>query len=368
MSGLRALWFVRDDLERHRGGDTTQILRTKAAMEERGAFIELRSPGDLRFDGFDIVHLWHMDRLWETLPICRRLREQSGPPSVLSTIYWPTDEFDVHGRGTLSRVIARTIGTERLQAVRNVVRAARTARGRDTLARVGPLLRFRAGVQYVLDTVRAILPNSKAERERIAERFTLRCASVCVPNAVDTRVFHPGGANAAERSGVVCVGRIEPRKNQLALVRAVRGLPVRLGIVGDCGARHRAYFDQIRREAGDNVSFTPAMGHEQLVALYRQSLVHVNVSWYETPGLASLEAGVCGCRLVVTPGGCTREYFGDHALYADPSSPASIRAAILAATSGGAPEPDPESWMTTFTWNEAAIATGRAYEIALQRS
>ena len=104
----------------------------------------------------------------------------------------------------------------------------------------------------------------------------------------------------------------------------------------------------------------------KLRELYRAARVHACVSWYETPGLASLEAALCGCNLVVTPGGCTHEYFGDAAHYCEPYDPRSIRAAVEAALST---EPNPELAARVtreFNWDAAARSTLRGYELALE--
>ncbi|MFQ5806530.1 MAG: glycosyltransferase family 1 protein, partial [Phycisphaerae bacterium] len=94
--------------------------------------------------------------------------------------------------------------------------------------------------------------------------------------------------------------------------------------------------------------------------------VHACVSWYETPGLASLEAALSGCNLVVTPGGSTREYFGNQAYYCEPDNPGSIRAAVEAALAAA---PDPElacRIAREFNWDAAAKNTLRGYQLALR--
>jgi glycosyltransferase involved in cell wall biosynthesis len=106
----------------------------------------------------------------------------------------------------------------------------------------------------------------------------------------------------------------------------------------------------------------------ELRALYHAARVHACVSWYETPGLASLEAALCGCNIVVAPGGCTREYFGDAAHYCEPDDPRSIQAAVEAAL---AAEPDFDLAVRVareFNWDAAARNTLRGYELALGTS
>jgi glycosyltransferase involved in cell wall biosynthesis len=359
---MRALWIVRDNLETHPGGDTTQILRTKDGLERLGVSIELAGRLVLESTGFNVVHLFHLDRLWEHLAVCGRLRT-ARIPAVLSTIYWPADEYDRGGRPGVQGAMARLLGSDNYQTLRQLQRCApQGLRGWDRR-----LLSFRRGVRYLLDTVAVILPNSVAEQEVIEQRFGAQRPAVVVPNAADVNVFTLGSAEAAtDRSGVLCVGRIEPRKNQLALIEALRDSRIPLTLVGQAGRFSRRYAERCRRFAGDNVRFVGHCNATELRGLYRRARVHVNVSWYETPGLASLEAALCGCNIVVTPGGCTREYFGEDAHYCAPDDRRSIRAAVEAALAAE-PKPDlAERVRHEFNWDGAARSTLRGYELALE--
>lgn len=363
---MRVLWLVRDNLETHPGGDTTQILRTAAALRGLGVSIDFSSDPLAPFSGYDLVHLFHLDRLWEHLPVCRRLRA-AGSPAVLSTIYWPSDEFDREARTGLQGALARILGTRAYQSLRQVQRGgARCVRNRSLRGWDRRLFTFRGAARRLLDTVSVSLPNSDAEREQIESNFGVRRPAVVVPNAVEADDFassSPGGAQT--RAGVLCVGRIEPRKNQHALLEALRDAEIPVTLVGRAGRYSRGYYRRCRRIAGPNVRFVDQQTAGQLGEFYRSARVHACVSWYETPGLASLEAALCGCNLVVTPGGSTREYFGDNARYCEPSAPASIRTAIETALDA---TPDPslsERVAREYTWDTAARATLRGYELAL---
>ncbi len=81
---------------------------------------------------------------------------------------------------------------------------------------------FAHNARRLLETVAVLLPNSRAEADE--NRCPVRHLPpvVVVPNAADTETFHPR-RRADERAGVLCVGRIEPRKNQLTLLNALRG-------------------------------------------------------------------------------------------------------------------------------------------------
>jgi len=359
---MRALWFVRDNLQTHPGGDTTQILSTKAGLERLGVTVELTSGRGQGFESCDVVHLFHLDRLWEHSAVCRRLRA-AHVPAVLSTIYWPADEFDRGGRAGVQGALARFFGSDSYQTLRLLQRSG-LARLRTWDRR---LLSFRAAARYLLDTVAVILPNSVAEQEVIEQRFGIRRPAVIVPNAADPDTFASAPDEATGgRRGVLCVGRIEPRKNQLALLEALRDSRIRLTVVGQAGRFSRHFAERCRRIAGPDVRFVGQCPAAELRGLYRAARVHVNVSWYETPGLASLEAALCGCNIVVTPGGCTREYFGDDAYYCRPDNPQSIRVAVETALAAGS-NPDLAARVAReFNWDAAARSTLRGYELALE--
>lgn len=382
---MKALWFVRENLTQHPGGDTTQILQTAAGLRELGVQVELCSDSRAPLDGYDLVHLFHLDRVWENECPCRRAAAQRRP-IVLSTIYWPSDEFDRAGRAGFQGLLARLFGSRAYENLRLAQRRVMyVARKRGAADGPAHWWSFARAVQAVLQSAAVLLPNSHAELEAIERRFNVRRPAVIVPNAADIATFGPRpGEAAGERRGVLCVGRIEARKNQLALIEALRGSRIPLTFVGQAGRYSARYYRRCLRAAGVNASgfeaatrmrtapaaddagvrFLGQQSPEALRELYRAAAVHACVSWYETPGLASLEAALCGCALAVTPGGCTREYFGDQAHYCRPDDPASIRTAIDTALKTPGSPALAQRVAQEFTWQNAAERTLKAYERA----
>lgn len=363
---MHALWLIRENLTQHPGGDTTQILNTAAALRRIGVQVDFTSGPCPDLGAADVVHLFHLDRVWENEPLCRFVQRQ-GRPAVLSTIYWPPDEFDRGGRAGGQGWLARAFGSRAYEDLRLLQRSALAAARRprlDTFARLR--WRFDAGVRRILETAAVLLPNSRAERDAIAQRFGVERPAVVVPNAADVELFgEKPGERAPARRGVLCVGRIEPRKNQLALIEALRGLEAPLTVVGQPGRYSRAYGRRCRAAAGPHVTFLSQQPPERLRALYRSAQVHACVSWYETPGLASLEAALCGCACVVTPGGSTREYFADEVLYCRPDDVGSIRRAVSEALEAPAPAGLARRVRDEFNWQRAAEETLSAYRLAL---
>jgi glycosyltransferase involved in cell wall biosynthesis len=366
---MRVLWLVRENLTRHPGGDTVQILETAKALRALGVTVDMSDRCGGVLGRYDCVHLFHLDRLWENVEHCRRIRA-AGVPAVLSPIYWPGDEYDRGGRTGFQGLLARVFGSEAYRSLRLAQRW-----GMAWGWRVGrwrwnrPTVSFRRSAAYVLRTVSVLLPNSLAEQEQIERYFGQSMQSVVVPNAADGETFSPPPPAKwpKGRNGVLCVGRIEPRKNQRALIAALHGTGIDLTLVGQVGRYSSRYYRRCVREAGPEARFIGFRSPAELCSLYRSARIHANVSWYETPGLASLEAALCGCAVVATPGGCTREYLKDQAQYCRPDDPASIRTAIEAALSQGPHSELAARVATDFTWSAAAARTLEAYHLACDR-
>ncbi|MBN2021378.1 MAG: glycosyltransferase [Pirellulales bacterium] len=162
---------------------------------------------------------------------------------------------------------------------------------------------------------------------------------------------------------VLCPARIEPRKNQLDLIRAVRGTGLRLVILGDAVPGHEAYEARCRREAGPEVTFLGRIDHDDplLASGHAACRCLALASWFETPGLAAIEAAMSGTPLVLPEGGAAREYFGDWAQYVRPGRIGEIRRALLRAAARDR-NPELARWTVEhYTWAAAARATHEAY-------
>jgi glycosyltransferase involved in cell wall biosynthesis len=70
------------------------------------------------------------------------------------------------------------------------------------------------------------------------------------------------------------------------------------------------------------------------------------------------------CNIVITDKGDTRDYFGDDAVYCDPSNPASLLAAVEQASTAPFNENLLDRILKKYTWKQAAIQTLKAYQLA----
>jgi glycosyltransferase involved in cell wall biosynthesis len=330
------------------GGGEVQMLETKKELEKKGHKVEiLEMDGyDTKFSGFDLFHNFNIHR--DNFELVKKAKE-AGLPVAVSTIYWPS----------LESAFLWNQGFGRVKAV-----ASELSKRLDFFG----LTKVRRLV-WMADV---LLPNSLAEAAALEKLFGVSPKKILVvPNGVDKR-FAAARPDAFEKrfglqDFVLYVGRIEPRKNVLSLIRAMKGIDRKLVVIGKATPESEEYEKKCKAEAGGNVLFIEPLPHESelLESAYAACSVFCLPSWYETPGLAALEAGLAGAKLVVTGKGCTKEYFGEMAWYVDPASVSDIREKVSKALHRRKDSLMKDCILRNFLWDNAARETEKAYEKAL---
>jgi hypothetical protein len=113
--------------------------------------------------------------------------------------------------------------------------------------------------------------------------------------------------------------------------------------------------------------FTGPVSEEMLFSAYRAAKVHALPSWFELPGLVSLEAGWMGCNVVTGSWGTTREYLGEDAFYCEPNDPESIRKSVEEALHRPAVS-GLRARIERWTWDKHAEGVHKIYRIVKKRS
>lgn len=306
-----------------RGGGEVQLEKTREHLQALGVTVDLYDMWRPDVAAYDVVHMF--STFGGALPFHEHVRRR-GVPLVLSPILWLGDDVTPYPMQEIARIFACSD---------------------------------------------LVLPNSRAEQRAFEERLAVPGVRYqVVPNGIDEADARAPGPEAfrarfGQRLGgegfVLCVGNVEPRKNQLALARACRKLGRALALVGE--VREAAYLAACLREGGSATHHLGALPHgsELLRSAYQACAVHALASLFETPGLATLEAGVLGARLVSTRHGSAPEYLGDAAEYVD-TDEASIAAGIERALARPAPgEALRRHILGHFTWGHTARAVREAY-------
>lgn len=367
---MKILFQSRKTLFSVPGGDTVQILKTAEALREKGCQVDISTELEPDVSTYDIVHLFNLMRPQEVYLQTINAKKQ-GRKIALSTIYGSYSEYDKKARGGIGGFLAKILTKTQMEYFKVMARAVKNRE-----INKGTLILLKNGYTQlqsrIVEMADIFLPNSESEMKRVIRDFPAsnNKAHIVVPNAVDAKLFNPELINISPevekyKESVLCVARIEGRKNQLTLLRAMKGLPWPLVLIGKPAPNHLSYFRQIKKEAGPNVHILGQIEHNLLPQFYKVAKVHALVSWMETPGLSSLEAGIMGCNLVITEKGDTRDYFGDYAYYCEPDSVESIRDAVIKAYESPMNHTLRQHILQNYTWEKAAEKTIEGYRMIL---
>lgn len=354
---MKVLFRIRSDVERFPGGDYVQLLKTRAALERLGVesvvapgVAEIREP-------CDVVHLFNTTRIHETA-LQFEQATRNGLPVVISPIW--------HSMAEMKRCYQRLYHLPVFPMAGYLAAKEAWYAWRSGLTPYAPAVLNFSGLQRrVLARARALLPNSTVEAD-VMQRET---------GVTGTKTFViPFGFDAPaverlpwdERRNVICAGRIEPRKNQLNVIRAFKALPRdghRLLLYGSWNDSHAGYCSRVRAELEPGwVEYGGLLPQAELYAAYGRAKLVVLASFFETFGLVALEGLAGGAAVCVSDSGYTRGFFEDYVRYCDPFVIASITAGMAAALA--APPPDYASLLSRFSWDEAAARTLTAYRYA----
>ncbi|HOM16431.1 MAG TPA: glycosyltransferase family 4 protein [Thermoguttaceae bacterium] len=334
------------------GGGEVQLTATAQALREQGLEVHLLSTPSEATRWADVqrpnvLHLFGSHPThWQWI----RLARQVGAAVVLSPIGWFSLASYWQG--------GKHWPTKLLHSGKFLLRA------------VCPWLPSWRGRLY--RSVDMLLPNSLAEARQLNRYFGAPPGRIhVVPNGADPRFAQARAELFVQKTGlqgfVFCPGRLEPRKNQLGLLRAMRGCRAPIVLMGDPVPGQEAYAEMCRREAGPNVHFLPRLPYDDplLASAYAACGCLALASWFETPGLAALEAAMQGASLVLPDVLSCREYFGDWALYVRPYDLRAIRRAVEKALQMGRNPRLAQHVLGHYTWAHTAEATRGAYARAM---
>jgi glycosyltransferase involved in cell wall biosynthesis len=217
---------------------------------------------------------------------------------------------------------------------------------------------------------RGVAPNTSDERSLIVNGMGITPERVdVIPNGVERRFKHGDPALFRKQYGldnfILNVGHIGPeRKNVLNLIRALKSIDHPSVIIGKIteGDYARRCIAEAKKAKQIHIISGLENDSDMLASAYAACSVFVLPSMFETPGIAALEAGLAGAKIVITPHGGTKDYFGSMAEYVDYRSPESIRNGIVTALQRPASDTLQRHIENEFLWSRVAEKTLSFYQ------
>ncbi len=371
---MKVLMQSRNNFYSLKGGDTVQLLKTKQYLEKMGVQVDLSLELEPDLTNYDVVHLSNLNRVQETYMQMINAKKQH-KPVVLSTIFWPLEDFEHKGQIGIRRILNRHMDIDNIERIKAIARFLKNKneRGKDSknLITIG----YSKMQKYVIDNTDIFLPNAEMEMRELCKTFNFQTNNyIVVPNAIDSEIalekWNATDVKAFEkyRDAVICVGRIETRKNQLSLVKALDETNYKLVLVGAVSANQTEYFQEVKKyiDKNRNFSYISNIPNEELYQLYKVCRVNALPSWLDTPGLVNLEAAAMGCRLAISKRGTTTEYFENYAYYCEPDNIESIKQAVDLAYKMEDTSDLQKLIFKRYTWKNAAVQTLIGYKKAIQ--
>lgn len=366
---MKVLFQSRKTLYTAPGGDTTQILKTKEYLERLGVEVDITLDLTPDVSEYDIVHLFNLMRPQE-LYLQAKNAKKYGKKIALSTIYGPYEEYEKKARGGFLQILNNMLSITQIEYLKVIARAFLNLEfSKGTLIYL--LCGHKSLQKKIVKLVDVFLPNSDSEMLRVAQDFDLKKYDyIAVANAVDVNKFDYENTVVDKeferyKDCILCVSRIEGRKNQLNIIKACKNLPYKFVFIGKPGANFKKYFEKCKMEANENTYFLGQIDHEKLPQIYKLAKVHILASWMETPGLSSLEAGIMKTNLVVTKKGDTEDYFKNFTFYCEPDDLDSIKNAVVSAYNASFNDQLYQRILNNYRWEDTARQTLDGYRSIL---
>lgn len=368
---MKVLFCVRHNFYDAPGGAQIQIVKTKKYLEEIGVACDLTTtPFNIDYNQYDILHLTDLTWIYDNLIYFKEIeKKEFKGKKVLSTIYWPFDDYASKGAPFFQKIIFKLFGIngfERIKALGKFILK------KEKIYIQGLKKSYIRNQRDIVKRVDFLLPNSELEMEALNSRLNVNLENyMVVNNAIDTKVFDEILLNnrcEKEDNLIIFVARIDPRKNQNNFLKAMLNTNYKIIFIGNPGPNSTEYYHSLKKMAKErgNVSFISHISQEEVFRYMVKAQVHVLTSWIETPGLVSIEAAYAGCNIVVSDKGSVRDYFKDYAFYCDPNNINDIKTSVVNAMNSSSKNNEFQKLIRQeYTWENTAKQTLKAYKKVL---
>lgn len=295
-----------------RGGAEIQMENYIESLRNLGHHVEVIAHDNAsEILSFDIIHFFRIEESFLSLALFLREKKK---PIVISPIIFP-DNFWVELYYKIGGYLERT-----------------------------PLGKFFIISQKIalLRNMDMIYPNTQEEANQL-QRMSKDLKLSVVPNCAENIFFTYAESSEVDfikfsglksNEYILNVGRIEPRKNQLRLIKACASLQIPIVLIGSI--RDDKYWQKCKSIGGQKLIHIPFIDDKRLlISAYQNCRLFALPSTMETPGISAIEAVSCGAKVVITDRGGTKSHFKNQVLYCNPFSVKSINRSIVKALFGG---------------------------------
>ena len=228
-------------------------------------------------------------------------------------------------------------------------------------------LEFQSRVKEVFQLSDILFTNSDLESKRLSDFFSIpiekfhKTRNGISKEFLDKKTSFNFKEKFNIKNGfVLSVANIDQRKNTHTLLNSCKKLGLQLVTIGH--VRDHEYFKSFKQNYDQYIHFGPIEDAEVLKSAYQQCDLFALPSICETPGIAALEAGSQGAKIVITDQGSTREYFKDEVTYTSPFQEEDVIKAMSKEFSIQRSTALSEKINKNYTWRHAAKDIKEGYK------
>ncbi|MFE8117181.1 glycosyltransferase family 4 protein [Brenneria goodwinii] len=323
---MKFAFLTRVDAFDKNGGDTYQLQMYKEYLETKGHDVlivhDLTIPQEQ-----DFYILVNLDRPLELVIYYNKLRKENKINKMLILPIHHSYECINFFEGNIRKgfqgiILNKCSRFHQREKIKNVVRGLKYPK----------LIKYSLSHFFInyMNISRNILMNAigviliaEGEQKIIKNDFSVDIDnSFLVKNGVNLTKLISLAENKDRKIDILVCGRIEPRKNSLAIANYFKDKNYKVSFVGALNKNSKAYceeFTQVVNES-ENLEYLGKVTHDELSSLYLNTKIHLSASWFEVASLVDLEAYAYGCHIISSINGHTKDYLQDRARYVDPSN------------------------------------------------
>jgi len=368
---MKVLLWTRSDCFKSKGGDMVQVENTYLSLKKLGLDVDISDKNYLDLSSYDLVHLFQLDWTPETYLHAIQAKKKK-KKIVLSPIHHNIDEvkkFDdeyVFGFRRLSKYLF----PDQFQrdTLKNIYRSFND-RSKIIPTLYSVFLGLKKMNREVIKLSDYVLTQTELEAGDLKKAYEVDFKWEVVPNGVSENFTNPKVSKntLGIENYILCVGRIEPRKNNLAVISAVSALrkelnkEIKLVFVGRKSKKHLEYTRLFEAEVKSNpwITFLDYVSYDQMPTIYKNAKVCISASWFETTGLTLLESLFMNTN-AVSSSERAREILGDLISYCKAWDIESMKEALKVEFNKPRPKL-PKKFQMEYTWDNTAQKTLDVY-------
>jgi glycosyltransferase involved in cell wall biosynthesis len=292
---MNVLFVTYPALGLNMGGLQIQIEKTRAALIDLNIEVTLYDPWKCDISTFDVVHFYSLHGSLE--PIAKAAYDK-GIPIVTSSV------FNAYFRNP-DLLRAQVWLSKRIPGLfSNLSQSVR-----------------------ICDMSSIIIALSLDEKSLLKNIFGIPHKDIRnIPNGIERGFLNADPTLFKEKYGVsdfvLCVGKIERRKNQLALIESCRDIGIPLVLIGPPNTIENDYYEECLKAASSTTHILGRFenGDPLLASAYAAAKIFALPSHSEVLPISVFEAAAAGCKLLVTKNSAVHSELGEgsHIYYCTP--------------------------------------------------